>query len=170
MIKVSIIVPVYNVEKYLCQCIDSLLNQTLEEIEVICVDDGSTDKSGQILDNYQTKDARVMVIHKENRGYGHTINVGLNNAKGEYVGIVESDDYVLPEMFETLYLHAEKDQLDFVKSDFFLFWKSENNKLRINVCNDKKYPDSLLQYTGHILIVGINYDKKSKNKHPRVIF
>ena len=82
-IKLSIIVPVYNVEKYLRQCLDSLITQTLKEIEIICVNDGSTDSSLQILNEYEKKDARVHVISKENAGYGNTMNLGFSAASGE---------------------------------------------------------------------------------------
>ena len=103
MIKVSVIVPVYNVEKYLKKCIDSIIKQTLTDMEIICVDDGSTDSCPEILDEYANLDHRIKVIHKTNAGYGHAVNTGFAYAKGEYIGIVESDDYILPEMYETLY-------------------------------------------------------------------
>ena len=121
MVKVSVIVPVYNAEKYLAQCLDSILAQTLREIEVICVDDGSTDSSGKILDQYAMQDKRVKVLHRENRGYGAAMNAGLDTAAGEYVGIVESDDSILPEMYRTLYEAADAEKPDVVKSDAY-FW------------------------------------------------
>jgi len=121
MVKVSVIVPVYNAEKYLVQCLNSILAQTLKEIEVVCVDDGSTDNSGAILDQYTLRDERIKVFHRENRGYGSAMNVGLDAATGEYVGIVESDDCILPEMFQTLYEEADPEKLDVVKSDA-CFW------------------------------------------------
>lgn len=124
-IKLSIIVPVYNVEKYLRQCLDSLITQTLKEIEIICVNDGSTDSSLQILNEYEKKDARVHVISKENSGYGNTMNIGFSAASGEYVGIVESDDYALPEMFETLYTYAIQFDADIVKSNYYECKKDE---------------------------------------------
>ena len=93
-VKVSVIVPVYNSAKYLTQCIGSILAQTLKDIEVICVDDGSVDGSGQMLDQYAARDARVKVFHQENRGYGAAMNIGLTEAKGCYIGIVESDDCI----------------------------------------------------------------------------
>lgn len=124
MIKVSVIVPVYNVEQYLPACLNSILAQTLDEIEVICVDDGSTDRSPAILEDYAPKDGRLRVIHKENRGYGHSMNVGIDAASGEYIGIVESDDCILPGMYETLYLAAKDNDLDFVKSDVIFWWET----------------------------------------------
>ena len=121
MPKVSVIVPVYNVEKYLKQCLDSILAQTLNDIEIICVDDGSTDSSGSILDQYEARENQVKVIHKENAGYGAAMNAGLDAASGEYIGIVESDDCIREDMYQTLYDAAIKDDLDVVKSDV-VYW------------------------------------------------
>lgn len=122
--KVSVIVPVYNTEKYLAQCLDSILAQTLQEMEVICVDDGSTDGSGRILDGYAGKDARVKVIHRANGGYGAAMNAGLGMATGDYIGIVESDDCIEAEMYGELYKAAAEDDLDLVKSDAY-YWIDE---------------------------------------------
>lgn len=121
MPKVSVIVPVYNVEKYITECIDSIIAQTLKDIEIICVDDGSTDKSAVILDSYAKKDGRIMVVHRQNAGYGAAMNAGLSLATGEYIGIVESDDCILPQMYETLYDCAKMNKLDIVKADAF-YW------------------------------------------------
>ena len=92
-VKVSVILPVYNVEKYLKECLDSILNQTLQEIEVICVDDGSTDRSLEILREYEKKDKRVIVLTQENKGAGAARNKGLAIAKGEYLSFLDSDDF-----------------------------------------------------------------------------
>lgn len=124
MALVSIIVPVYNVEKYLEQCINSLLNQTMKDIEVICVDDGSTDSSSRILNEFSSRDPRVQVISKENTGYGDSMNRGIARAKGKYIGIVESDDYVLPDMFSSLLREAERTDADVVKSNYHSFSES----------------------------------------------
>lgn len=120
MAKISVIVPVYNVEDYLGQCINSIRNQTLADLEIICIDDGSTDNSGQMLDTYAQEDRRIKVVHKENTGYGHTMNVGLDIAGGEYIGIVESDDFIEADMYEKLYGTAREYDLDFIKSNH---WK-----------------------------------------------
>lgn len=120
-IKVSIIIPVYNVEQYLRECLDSAVNQTLQEIEIICVNDGSTDGSLEILKEYADHDSRVKVIDKENAGYGHTMNLGMDMACGECIGIIESDDYVDLQMYENLYEVISREKLDFVKSDFYRF-------------------------------------------------
>lgn len=108
--KVSVILPIYNVGKYLRQSLDSLINQTLQEIEIICVNDGSTDDSYDILEEYKVKDSRIKVIHKENKGTGAARNDGLRIASGECIGFVDPDDWVKPNMFEKLYnLIKEKD-------------------------------------------------------------
>ncbi|MBQ4078183.1 glycosyltransferase [bacterium] len=108
--KVSVILPVYNVGKYLRQSLDSLINQTLKEIEIICVNDGSIDDSYDILEEYREKDSRIKVIHKENKGTGAARNDGLRIATGECIGFVDPDDWVKPNMFERLYnLIKEKD-------------------------------------------------------------
>lgn len=129
-IKVSVVIPVCNVEQYLRQCIDSVINQTLHDIEIICVNDGSKDNSEQILEEYASKDTRVKVIFKENAGYGHTMNLGIDMAKGEYIGIVESDDYINPNMYEDLYNVAKSYDLDFIKSNFNRFIE-ENGEIKL---------------------------------------
>lgn len=110
--KVSVILPIYNVGKYLRQSLDSLINQTLKEIEIICVDDGSTDDSYDILEEYKEKDSRIIVIHKENKGTGAARNDGLRLAKGECIGFVDPDDWVKPEMYERLYSLIKEKNLD----------------------------------------------------------
>lgn len=121
MPKVSIIVPTYNVEMYLEECMESLVRQTLQDIEIICVNDGSKDSSLDILKKYAAGDERVVIIDKENGGYGKAMNVGLNRATGEYIGIVEPDDYVPLNMYEDLYQAAVREDVDFVKADFYRF-------------------------------------------------
>lgn len=120
-VKVSIVVPVCNVEQYLRECLDSCVNQTLQDIEIICVNDGSKDGSLEILKEYAAKDSRVKVINKDNAGYGHTMNIGMDMAIGEYIGIVESDDLVKFDMYETLYNIAKTDDIDMVKADYYRF-------------------------------------------------
>lgn len=121
-IKVSVVVPVYNMEKYLVQCMESLVNQSLKEIEIICVNDGSRDSSLEILRAYEKKDARVRVISGENYGYGHAMNIGIDAAKGEFLGIVEPDDYADLHMFQILYQRAIATGVDIVKADFYRFY------------------------------------------------
>lgn len=131
MVKVSIIIPVYNVEEYLVECMDSVTGQTLNDIEIICVNDGSTDSSLQILKKYRKKDERIILIDKENGGYGQAMNRGFEKASGEYVGIVEPDDYVPLNMYEELYEKASKYELDFVKADFYRFKRSSNGNMEL---------------------------------------
>ena len=109
MIKISIIIPVYNTEKYLKKCLDSIINQTLKSLEIICIDDCSTDNSLNILKEYQLKDKRIKIIEqKENKGQGVARNLGLNIAEGEYIGFIDSDDWVDLNFFEKLYFAAKK--------------------------------------------------------------
>lgn len=116
--KISIIVPIYNVEKYLDRCIQSLVNQTLNDIEIILVDDGSPDNCPKICDEYAQKDNRIKVIHKQNAGLGYARNSGLEVTTGEYVAFVDSDDYVDTTMYETLYKRAESTNSDAVFCGF----------------------------------------------------
>lgn len=124
MSKVSIVIPVYNVEKYLRECLNSVQNQTLKELEIICVDDGSTDSSGQILDEYAKKDKRFRVVHKQNEGYGKAMNIGMGMVTSPYVGIVESDDFIDERMYEELSAMMEERHPDFIKTDYYEFYES----------------------------------------------
>ncbi len=108
----SVIIPVYNVEDYLNECLDSVINQTLEDIEIICIDDGSTDNSPNILKEYQKKDSRIKIITKENGGQATARNLGIKEAQGEYIAFVDSDDFIEPTMFEKLYTKAKDNNLD----------------------------------------------------------
>jgi len=116
---VSILVPCYNVEKFIRQCMDSIVNQTLTDLEIICLNDGSTDGTLAILQEYAAKDSRVRIIDKPNSGYGDSMNKGLEAATGEYIGIVESDDWADADMFEALYKAAKEHDCDMVKSNFY---------------------------------------------------
>ena len=91
---ISVVVPIYGVEKYLKQCVDSILNQTFKNMEVILVDDGSRDRCPQMVDEYAAQDARVVAIHQPNGGYGKAVNAGIARARGKYIGIIESDDWI----------------------------------------------------------------------------
>lgn len=137
--KISIIVPVYNVEKYLQRCVDSILNQDFQDFEVILVDDGSTDCCSEICEKYREKDDRVVVLHKENGGLSSARNAGLNIARGEYIGFVDSDDWISPTMYAELYQICDKENLEMAicgvklcfddeKNDN-IYYKSEKNKI-----------------------------------------
>lgn len=117
--KVSVIIPVYKAEKYLAVCVDSVLQQTYKELEVILVEDGSPDQCGQICDEYAKKDSRVKVIHKENQGVSMARNTGLELATGEYVQFVDSDDYLDIHMIETLVNALEESKADLVLCGFY---------------------------------------------------
>ena len=125
MPKVSIVIPTYNVENYLRECMESVVNQTLRDIEIICINDGSTDGSLEILRKYADRDERVILIDKKNEGYGVGMNTGMDIATGEYIGIVEPDDFVPLTMYEDLYNIAKENELDFVKADFYRFTRDE---------------------------------------------
>lgn len=127
MPKVSIIIPVYNVQNFLQECLESVVTQTLKEIEIICVNDGSTDESLSILEKYALKDNRIKIINKTNAGYGHTMNVGMDKASGEYIGIVESDDFVTTDMYRRLYEIAQSNDIDIIKADFYNFVDKHKN-------------------------------------------
>ncbi len=103
MCEISIIVPVYNIELYVKECIESILRQTFKNFELILIDDGSTDQSGKICDEYALKDARIIVIHQKNQGLSQARNTGIDIAKGKYVGFVDGDDWIHEEMFSELY-------------------------------------------------------------------
>lgn len=118
--KVSIIVPVYKAEAYLHRCIDSLLNQTFQDYEILLIDDGSPDKSGEICDEYAKKDNRVRAFHKENGGVSSARQCGIDNALGEYIIHADPDDWVEPNMLEELYAKAKEEDADMVICDFYI--------------------------------------------------
>lgn len=125
MYKVSIIVPIYNVEKYIKECLDSLINQTLQEIEIILVNDGSTDKSGEIAKEYaQMNKKKIVYLEKENGGLSDARNYGIPYAKGEYIAFLDSDDYIEKDTYEKMYELAKKESSDMVECDFY--WEYPN--------------------------------------------
>ncbi len=124
---ISVIIPIYNVEQYLAQCLDSIQAQTLQDMEIICLDDGSTDSSHEILKQYQQKDPRIKIIRKENTGYGHSMNVGISQAKGKYISIIEPDDIIRTQMLETLYNTASEHNFpDIIKGKYLYYWSQTN--------------------------------------------
>ena len=129
--KVSVVMPVYNVEDYLVECLESVVGQTLKDIEIICVNDGSTDNSLAILEDFCGKDSRISVIDKSNEGYGAAMNDGIAAATGEYVGIVEPDDYIALNMYDTLYSIAAENGLDFIKADFYRFKREKTGDMNL---------------------------------------
>ena len=119
MPKISAVIPVYNVEEYLPRCMESVLEQSLEDIEIICVDDGSTDNSSSILETYASEDRRIKVIHQSNSGYGKAMNVGMREVTGKYFAVLEPDDFILPDAYKILYESAERFNADVVRADYF---------------------------------------------------
>lgn len=119
---ISVIVTVHNAEKYLKECLDSVITQTFSDIEILCMDGGSTDNSPQILGEYAAKDSRIRIIDDPNASYGHKVNEGIRLAKGEYISVLESDDMYQPDMLEKLYAIAERCQPDFVNADYLEFF------------------------------------------------
>lgn len=129
MIKISVMVPVYNTSKYLVQCLESILKQSLKEIEIICVNDGSTDNSLEILEKYAEKDKRIIIVNKLNGGLTSARNAALEKAKGEYCINIDSDDWIEQDYLKTLYEKAKKDKLDIVISDIIVD-SSKEKKIR----------------------------------------
>ncbi|HSV87901.1 MAG TPA: glycosyltransferase [Bacteroidales bacterium] len=117
--KISIIVPVYNVEAYLHQCIESLIGQTYKNIEIILVNDGSTDSSGEICDSFAKQDQRIIVIHKKNEGVGLARNIGISNASGDYVSFVDADDWVVPCLYENCITSTPPRQFDIIQYGYY---------------------------------------------------
>lgn len=127
-IKVSIIIPIYNMEKYLEDCLNSVVNQLLEDIEIILIDDGSTDKSGEIIEEFLGKyPDKIIAIKKENGGQGAARNIGIAKSRGEYIGFVDADDYIELDMYKTMYDVAKENDSDYVECDY-RFLKVENEK------------------------------------------
>ena len=127
-IKVSVIIPVYNTENYLKKCLDSVLAQTLKEIEIICVDDGSTDKSLDIVKRYQEIDNRFIILKQNNQFAGAARNNGLKIARGEYIAFLDADDFYVTNALEQLYEKAKRYKLDFIKGRFY-YLNDKNNDI-----------------------------------------
>lgn len=135
-VKISIVVPVYNVEKYLKRCLDSLVNQTLKDIEIICVNDGSKDNSLNILEEYAKKDGRIVILNQENAGLSAARNTGMNVVKGEYIGFVDSDDWVDLDFYEKLYFAAKNNDCDIAVADFIREHPTKKKK-RLNITKEE---------------------------------
>lgn len=130
--EVSIIIPIYNAENYLKRSIDSVRNQTIHNIEIILIDDGSTDESGKMCDHYQIIDSRIVVIHKKNEGQYHARRLGVEIARAEYVGFVDADDWIEPDMYEVLLEYANRYDVSVVESGVIDDW-GEHKKKRKNI-------------------------------------
>ena len=133
MADVSMIVPVYQVEKYIAQCIESVLNQTFQNFELILVDDGSKDQSGIICDSYAAKDDRIIVLHTKNRGAAAARNTGLDHASGRYITFLDGDDYLAENMIARLYEVIEHSEYDMVVCDFFNLLPDEKDNFIVHL-------------------------------------
>lgn len=125
---ITVLVPICNVENYLAQCLDSLLNQTFTNFEVLCINDGSTDSSGTIIRHYLEKDPRFKAIEKPNTGYGSSMNLGIDTAQGEYIAILESDDFFEPDALEKLFCAAQENEAQVVKANYWFYWSKPKPK------------------------------------------
>lgn len=134
--KVSLIIPVYNTVNYLRRCLESAVSQTYKNMEIICVDDGSTDGSEKIVDEFAARDRRVVVVHQVNRGESHARNTGLRIASGDYIGFMDCDDWIEPDMYETLVRALEEAEADMAIAGFYREFE-EAGKSRITVQNEK---------------------------------
>lgn len=128
---ISVIVPVYNVKPYLSKCVDSIINQTYPDLEIILVDDGSTDGSGELCDEYANKDSRVVVIHQKNAGPGAARNYGIKIAQGEYIGFVDSDDTIAPKMYQTMVEMAVRLKVEMVVCDYRIVGETGNVSVHV---------------------------------------
>ena len=154
--KVSVLVPIYNVERYLETCLDSLLAQTMTDFEVILINDGSTDSSRDIIQRYLDLDERFDVIDKENSGYGASMNLGLDRARGTYVGILESDDFFERDALEKLCEACEAADAEVAKANFWLYWSEPEERQELfdvvlpemagRVCKPLDDPDKTIFY------------------------
>jgi glycosyltransferase involved in cell wall biosynthesis len=140
MDKISVIIPVYNVEPYIRKCLDSVVNQTYRNLEIICVNDGSTDGSGKICDEYAAKDSRIRVFHKGNDGVSSAKNIGLKNIAGKYVGFVDSDDWIEPDMYEVLHKSAQEKNVPISVVSYF---KDTDAKSTL-MTNKTRIPDGII--------------------------
>ena len=138
MAKISIIIPVYKVEQYLPECLDSVINQTYKNLEIICVDDGSPDNSGKILDEYASKDNRIKVIHKENGGVSSARNAGLDIATGDWISFVDADDYIASDFYDKLIGSSKDGEADVVQCGYTTFGE-DFNRIKIGIGRDPKF-------------------------------
>lgn len=130
MPKISVLIPAYNVERYLPKCLDSVLSQTFENFEVILIDDGSTDGTGKICDDYAAKDSRIKVYHQDNKGISATRNLCLQYATGEYIQFVDSDDWIEPTMLKTMFDAASDNEAEIVGCNFVQVFQRKCEKIR----------------------------------------
>ncbi|QNG58471.1 glycosyltransferase [Bacillus sp. PAMC26568] len=143
--KISIIVPIYNVEKYLSRCLDSLLLQSFKDFEIIAINDGSTDSSGCILDEYAKRHNEIIAIHKKNNGVSSARNDGLQKATGTYIGFVDPDDWIDKNMYEELYKTAEQEQADIVMCSYIREFGTHSKEKIFEEADIRKYVNEELK-------------------------
>lgn len=163
-LKVSIIVPVYNAEKYLNRCVESLINQTLKDIEMIFVNDGSTDNSINILKSYKEKDKRIVIIDKKNEGVSEARNQGISKAKGEFIFFVDSDDWIDLDTLEKMYKTAIQDDIDIVICSYVREFKDHSKEKSIDLNDKIIYKDNDLEQL-HLSIIGPLDNQISKSEN-----
>ena len=156
--KLSIVVPIYNVEKYLSGCVNSILEQYLKDIEIILVDDGSTDNSGKICDQFAKEDNRVTVLHKENGGLMSAWKYGVKHSHGDYIGFVDSDDWIDPEMYETLLKTIMQDQSDMVICGLVKEYEDGHKEIDYNYVKTGLYEkNEIIEKIYPVLLKGSHY-------------
>lgn len=169
MSKVSVIIPVYNSEKYLQRCLDSVINQTLEDIEVICVNDCSTDRSLKVLQEYAKKDCRIKIINlKKNKGAAGARNIGIKKAEGEYIAFVDSDDYLDLRFYQKLYHKAIKNHSDVVKGNIKLISSEKDIKKEVfyDINKDVVQNKGYFYHSFTTAIYDLNFIKQNKIYFP----
>ena len=138
-LKISIILPSLNVASYISECLESVTNQTVEDVEILCIDAGSTDGTLDIIKEYVQKDDRIQLIMSDIKSYGYQVNIGIKSANGEYIAIVETDDYISNDALESMYSLAKKEDADYVKADFSMFIKEGERNISLPMELEKNY-------------------------------
>lgn len=160
--KVSVIMPSLNVKPYIKQCIESVINQTLKDIEIICVDSGSDDGTLEVLEEYAKKDSRITLIKSETKSYGNQVNIGISKATGDYISIIETDDYIKNNMLERLYSLSENSTIDLIKGTFYHF--DDTNPKKPNFQKDTA--KNLRKHNGEVFT--LKEQPKFVNGHPSI--
>lgn len=161
---ISVIVPVYNVEKYLDACVESIVNQTYKELEIILVDDGSPDKCPEMCDDWAKKDSRIKVIHKKNGGQGEARNFGIDIAQGDYIGFVDSDDIIRPEMYEVLLKEISERNADLIQCAMFKY-----TEFPLNNFPDKNEQTTILEFSSEEAVKRLITDELITSTCPSVL-
>lgn len=173
---ISVIIPIYNVDKYLSRCIESIISQSYKELEIILVNDGSTDKSGEICDEYSLKDKRIKVIHKENGGLSDARNKGIEQSTGKYIAFVDSDDYILEDVYEIAINHLENNNLDILCTNGYRGISKEssrpiyNDRLDENIYTGIEYMVKCISNKQYLATVWLNIYKRKNIIENKILF